>query len=298
MKKILYVINPISGKGRYDYVEQSIKFHSNTKQLDYEIWKWNPVEALDEYLPEVVATRKFDIVVAVGGDGTVHHVAKHLVNTNTVLGILPVGSGDGIARHFKISHNLGESIGNLKYGKIISIDTGLVNDRFFMGFLGAGLDAVVAHLFAKRKKRGFLRYAQLTLWHYFKINKQKCVVEIDGKIRKEFPYLLSVANTSQYGNGALIAPRASATDGKLDVVLINKKNLFLFPDIFFRLFNGLLPSARYYKWYKGENIKITFDTEEQKIQLDGEPAFAGKELNIRVVPNSLKLIVPPKAVLV
>ncbi len=296
--KILYIINPISGKGRYDYVEQSIKFHSKTHNLNYDIWKWNPVEALDTYLPQVIREKKYDVIVAVGGDGTVHSVAKHLVHTEIVLGILPVGSGDGIARHFKISHNLGEAVANLKHGKKVTIDTALANGRFFLGFLGSGLDAVVAHLFAKRKKRGFLRYAQLTLWHYFKINKQKCIVEIDGKIRKEFPYLLSVANTSQFGNGALIAPRASAIDGKLDVSLINKKNIFLFPEIFFRLFNGLLPSARYYKWYKGENIKITFDTDEQKIQLDGEPAFSGKELNIEIVPRSLHLIVPQKAVII
>ncbi len=294
--KILYIINPISGKGKYDYVYKTIDFYSKLYKLDFEIWKWEPADALDPLLTEIVKEQKYDTIVAVGGDGTVHHIAKHLVNSDINLGIIPVGSGDGIARHFHIPHKIPEAVRIIKKSKIVRIDTATANDRFFFGFLGSGFDAVVAHLFAKRKKRGFIRYAQLTLQNYFRANKQKCTVHIDGKIHKTFPYLLTIANTSQYGNGALIAPRASAIDGKLDIIFITKKNIFLFPEIFFRLFNGILPAAPYYKWYKGKEIKVEFDRPNVKIQLDGEPAFSDQELVVKVIPESLNLIVPSKAI--
>lgn len=238
------------------------------------------------------AVGKYDIIVAVGGDGTVNEIASAIVGSDTALGIVPYGSGNGLARFLGVPMNPNQAIKALVNGHSESIDSGTVNGQPFFNMAGMGFDAHISEVFSHGKKRGFISYIKSSIEEISRYGEQQYHLEIDGKVYERNAFMLSIANSSQYGNDAHISPNASVQDGLLDVCLIRKFPLWRFPEMGIRMLTKTSESTSYVEIIRGKQINVTRQT-EGPIHLDGEPQVMGTAIHINIVPNSLKVIVGP-----
>ncbi len=289
MKKILFIVNPVSGVGRKNIVVKLIKKQLDKQQFDYRItYTQAPKHATE--LAHEAAAKNFYAVVAIGGDGTVNEIGKGLVGTQTAMAFLPAGSGNGLARHLKIPINLSKAMSVINSGRIISIDTVNMNNEMYVGMAGIGFDAHIGWKFATFGKRGFWSYVKIFLREYPKYKAQDYEICLDGKTISKNAFLISFANGSQYGNNAAIAPEADLQDGLLDVCVLKNFPLYSVPYLAWRLFNQLMHQSKYMETFRTKEILIKQNSDAAHI--DGEPVQLGKELKIKVNPLSLKVIVP------
>jgi diacylglycerol kinase (ATP) len=285
--KALFIVNRKSGAKRGYDVEALIREHCT---LDYTIVACSRKEDLDPMI-ETAARDGFDAVYAVGGDGTVHEIAKRLIGTPLALGILPTGSGNGFARHLGLPVEPVASLGSCRDGVVVTIDTAEINDTRFVGVMGVGFDAFIADRFASSTVRGMKTYVQLGARGFLSYRAEDYELEVDGKTMSRKAFVLAVANASQYGNNARIAPLASVRDGVLDLVIVDRFPLLTAPWMLMRLFNGSMHQARGVTVLRGKSITIR-RTAAGPAHLDGEPLLMPAELRIRVNPLSLKVMVP------
>ncbi len=237
------------------------------------------------------AVGEYEIVVAVGGDGTVNEIASAIAGTDTVLGVIPFGSGNGLARFLTIPMDTEEAIKTMNAGRTITIDAGKMNGQWFFNMAGMGFDAHISHVFANGStKRGFVSYFKSSIQEISTYKSKNYHIEIDGVAYDREAFMLSMANSSQYGNNAHVSPTASVQDGLLDVCIIKPFPLWRFPEMGLRMFTKTADSSRYVEIIKGKHIVITRQ-EEGPIHLDGEPQVAGTAIDIEIVPNSLHVIV-------
>lgn len=284
---ILFIVNPISGVGKQRQIASLLK-----KYLDLEKYKFEIV--FTEYSEHAISLSKnaigqFDMVVAVGGDGTINEVAKSLTNSSVVMGILPVGSGNGLARHLKIPLQLKNSIKKLNEAKIQTIDTANINGKCFVNVAGIGFDAHVAHLYANTKKRGAIPYVKLVTTEFRKYQPVDYKVFIDDKPYHFSAFLISFANSSQFGNNAYISPKALINDGLIDVCMLSKFPIVKSGGLGVKLLNKKIDKSKYMNIVQGKKICIKTEG-EIKAHIDGEPIILPNELNIIVNPLSLKII--------
>ena len=233
----------------------------------------------------------FEAVYAVGGDGTVHEIAKRLVGTELALGILPTGSGNGFARHIGLPVEPVAALGSCRDGVVVTIDTADINDTRFVGVMGVGFDAFIAEQFATSTVRGLQTYVRLGARGFLGYREEEYELEVDGNVMKRRAFVLAIANASQYGNNARIAPLASVRDGVLDLVIVDRVPLITAPWMLMRLFNGTVHRARGVKVLQGKSITIR-RAAAGPAHLDGEPLLMPAELRVRVNPRSLKVLVP------
>lgn len=238
------------------------------------------------------AVGKFDTVVAVGGDGTVNEVASAIVGTDTSLGIVPFGSGNGLSRFLGIPMDTKSAIKNLASGRIEIIDSARVNGQAFFNMAGMGFDAHISEIFSHGKKRGFISYIKSSIKEVVGYQPQNYHLDIDGKEYDYKAFMLSIANSSQYGNNVHISPKASLQDGLLDVCVIKPFPLWRFPEMSVRMLVKATEGSKYVEIIRGKQILIKRE-HTGPIHLDGEPQMAGTGIDINVLPNSLKVIVGP-----
>ncbi len=289
-KRILFIVNPISGIGKHKGVEQLIGKRLDKTRFDVEVvYTDAPGNATE--ISRKAAHDGIDIVVAVGGDGTVNEAAAGLTGTDTVLAIVPAGSGNGLARHLKIPMNIKRAIDIIGHGNILKIDTATINDQLFVNVAGVGFDASVAKKFAVAGKRGFSTYFRITASSYKNYEPKQYTLIIDGKVIKRRALLVSFANSSQFGNNTSIDPSASVNDGFIDVCIVGKmpewKTIFLAPLLFLRKFDR----TRYVEIIRAKEV-ILKRKKGKSIHLDGDPKIMGKELSIKINPLSLNVMVP------
>jgi YegS/Rv2252/BmrU family lipid kinase len=284
-RKALLIINPISGGKKKDGVPQLIKKYLDA---DATVVFTNGASHANEMATQAIDT--YDMVVAVGGDGTVNETASALVGSNTMLGIVPCGSGNGLSRFLHIPMDIQESIENLNTGKTALIDSAQADGKPFFNMAGMGFDAHIATVFAHGKKRGFITYIKSSLQEILKYKPQIYHIEIDGVIYEREAFMLSFANSSQYGNNAHISPQASVQDGLIDVCIIKPFPLWRFPAMGIRMFTKTADRSKFVEIIKGAHI-IVKRNEPGPIHLDGEPMQAGAQVEINVLPGSLKVIV-------
>jgi diacylglycerol kinase (ATP) len=289
-KRILFIVNPVSGIGKQKGVERLIGEHLDKERFNAEIvYTDAPGNATE--ISRKAAMDGFDIVVAVGGDGTVNETAAGLVGTDTALAIVPAGSGNGLARHLKVPMNLKRAIDIIGHGRIKKIDTATINDQLFVNVAGVGFDASVAKKFAAAGKRGFSTYFRITASSYKNYEPKQYTLIIDGKVIKRRALLVSFANSSQFGNNTSIDPSASVSDGFIDVCIVGKvpewKTIFLAPLLFLKKFDR----TRYVEIIRAKEV-ILKRKKGKNIHLDGDPKIMGKELSIKVNPLSLSVVVP------
>lgn len=287
-RKALFIINPISGGKKKDGVPELIDQNLDKKVFESTIVFSDGVSHARIIALEAVG--KYDIVVAVGGDGTVNEIASAIVGSNTALGIVPYGSGNGLARFLGIPMNPQQAIQTLSSGKVESIDSGQLNGKPFFNMAGMGFDAHISEVFSHGKKRGFISYIKSSLQEIATYNEQDYHIEIDGKVYERKAFMLSIANSSQYGNNAHISPKASVQDGLLDVCVIRKFPLWRFPEMGIRMLTKKSEGTSYVEILRGKHINVTRQA-DGPIHLDGEPQVMGTGIHINIIPNSLKVIV-------
>jgi len=289
-RKALFIINPISGGKKKDGVPELIDQNLDKAVFDATIVFSDGVSHARIIALEAVG--QYDIIVAVGGDGTVNEIASAIVGSDTALGIVPYGSGNGLARFLGIPMNPNQAIQTLVKGHAESIDSGTVNGQPFFNMAGMGFDAHISEVFSHGKKRGFISYVKSSMQEIATYNEQEYHLEIDGKVYERKAFMLSIANSSQYGNDAHISPNASVQDGLLDICLIRKFPLWRFPEMGIRMLTKTSESTSYVEIIRGKQINVTRQS-EGPIHLDGEPQVMGTAIHINIVPNSLKVIVGP-----
>lgn len=212
----------------------------------------------------------YDLVVAVGGDGTVNEVAQGLIGTETPMGIIPLGSGNGLARELGISMNLLKSTRTLIEGKNLKLDVCKLNDQRFLCTSGIGFDALVAHKMSKAVSRGFLKYVQLVVQESIFYKPLDVRIKIDGILIEKPVFLITFANASQFGNNAFIAPVASMTDGLIDVVVVRKFAKIWMPVFAVALFTKLIPKLPFVECFKAKQIDLEL-ADTPYYHFDGEP---------------------------
>lgn len=232
---------------------------------------------------------KVDIVIAVGGDGTVNEVASGIVGSDTVLGVLPYGSGNGLSRFLGVPMDPGEAIQNINNWHVEAIDAGQADGKWFFNMAGMGFDAHIAEVFSRDGKRGFFTYVKSSFKEVMNYKADKYQLDIDGKLYEREAFMLSIANSSQYGNNAHVSPNASVQDGLLDVCIIKPFPLWRFPELGVRMFTKTAAGSKYLEIIKGKNIIIN-RSHEGPMHLDGEPRISGATVEVKVVPASLRII--------
>lgn len=288
--KALFLINERSGRRRDLDLGAQIRaaWHG-----ELELQPCSRKEDLEAIIDRAEA-EGFDVVYAVGGDGTVHETAKRLIGRRPALGILPTGSGNGFARHIGLPVDVAGALQSCRGGRVVTIDTAAVNGHPFLGVMGIGFDAVVADRFAASSVRGVETYVKEGLAAFAHFHAEEYEVAANGQTIRQKAFVIAVANSGQYGNNARIAPLASLQDGLLDVVIVNDTSLIGAVMLLARLFTGT---------FHRSDAVTTLQTAEVTIrrpgagaaQLDGEPVTLPEELHVRVNPKSLNLLVPDGA---
>lgn len=288
MPSALMLINPISGtrdkKGISDLAASRLKAEGIDLNIVHTQHKGHGAE-----LAKNAADCGTDIVVVVGGDGTVNEVASALMHTDTALGIIPCGSGNGLARSLGIPMDYEGAIEIIAGNRPFAIDCGVADGLPFFCTFGVGFDAVVTEKFAAGKRRGKMQYVRSALLEYMNFTPDHYALEIDGEIYTEEALLIAVCNTSQYGNNAYIAPRASLADGLLDVTVIRNGSILQQAMAGIGLLSGQIDRNRYVDTFKAKEVKI-IRLKEGPAQIDGEPLTLGRKVSIHCQPGCLKVL--------
>ena len=289
MKNIAFIVNPISGTKAKNRVTKLIR-----DLLDPQLF--SPTVVVTEYaghatqLAQQFALEGYYAVIAVGGDGTVNEVANGLVGTNTALGIIPNGSGNGFARHLDISTRMNRAIEMLNSSEVISVDYGMVNDKKFFSTCGVGFDALVAVQFNEGKSRGLKTYVQNTLQSLFNYKPETYhIFGEDIDVTTE-AFLITFANAGQWGYDAYIAPKASVQDGLMDIAIVNKFPLSAAPKLALNLFTHNIDENFYMNTVRSKSITLVREN-AGAIHIDGDPFEMPAELHIKIVADGLKVLV-------
>ncbi len=290
-KKILFVINPISGTVSKAGVPEAIEKYMDKDSFDYRIAKTErPGHATE--LARQAAADGYDVVVAIGGDGTVNEVGRGLIHTDTAMAIIPCGSGNGLARHLLIPLNIKKSIDIINKCVVKSLDYGVINEHDFFCTCGMGFDAFISFKFAEAGKRGPITYVQQILEKGLSYKPETYEISVDESTERFKAFLISCANASQYGNNAYIAPQASMSDGMLDVVIMEPFDLIEAPQIAIDMFSKTLNKSSRIKSMRTKHLSI-HRSQAGPIHYDGEPVMTGADIDIHVEAGGIKVVINP-----
>lgn len=279
---VLFIVNPVSGrKLRKPFIMSRLKASGGRIVVTEHPGQ---AETIAREAPE-------SIVVAVGGDGTVNEVARGLLGTDKVMGIIPCGSGDGLALDLGISRHVDKALKVIEKGQTRTIDSARIDGQPFFSTCGVGLDALVSQKFADSDRRGLVTYIHeaIAAWRHFKPEEYN--IEIDGQTVECKSAIVSVGNSKQWGNGAQIAPKAVLDDGELDVTVIDMFSTLEIPLLVLRLMTGRLNSSDKVHHYIGKDIVISRKS-DGPAHFDGDYKPEGKDIHVAVLPASLKVLAP------
>lgn len=291
-KKIIFVVNPISGTQGKKAILKWIDERIDRSIYDYSIVR-TEYAGHASIIAKEAARDGIDIVVAIGGDGTINEIGRSLVHTNTALGIIPCGSGNGLARHLRIPMDPKAAIEIINQGDKCCIDYGKINNIPFFCTCGVGFDAFVSLKFADSGKRGLLTYLENTLHESLVYQPETYEIENEEGTMKYKAFLIACGNASQYGNNAYITPQASLTDGLMDITIMEPFTVLDVPSLSFQLFNKTIDQNSRIKTMRAKKIKI-HRSKEGVLHFDGDPLMAGKELEVEIIPKGLHVIASVK----
>lgn len=290
LDKLIFIINPVAGTRQKRTIHEAIEktFSPGEYEIFYTEYAGNAYEIASKKAEEGYAN-----IVAVGGDGTVNEVASALVNTNSRLGIIPAGSGNGLARHLRIPVSFSDSLKVLRDPEIKTIDVGQVNGRYFFCTCGTGFDASVGKKFANESKRGMISYVRATIHQYIKYSPKTYILKAENKKVELKAFLVTFANSGQYGNNAYIAPNAVIDDGWLDLCVLRPFPKSETLELGLRLFFKNIDQSPYLEIMRVK--KATLKRKNNKkitLHLDGEPVTLKKKLKVKVIPSALHVMTP------
>lgn len=287
--KILFVINPVSGNKPKEFITELIeeKFQEDGYKtaIIFTSFAGEATQIVKKY-----TKKDYKKVIAIGGDGTVNEVASAIVDTDAVLGIVPFGSGNGLARQLSIPLKADKALDLIKLGHTQKIDYAKINDQNFFCTAGVGFDAHIGHLFDKMEGRGLKNYIKATVSEFKRYKPERYEISMNGVTIVRDAFLITFANASQYGNNAHIAPQANIQDGRLEVAIMRSFPIISAPVIGARLFLKNIDKSVYLETYQSKSI-IVKRTSPDVIHYDGEPGEMGKILNIRVIEGGLNVFV-------
>ena len=293
-KTIVFIVNPISGTKSKAQLPQLIdqcidpsRFNSRIVQTEY---AGHAAEIAKQCVADGI-----DICVAVGGDGTVNEVARSLVHSDTALGIVPCGSGNGLARHLCLPMNMKKALDIINLGQTDHFDFGVINDQPFFCTCGMGFDAFVSLKFAEAGKRGLTTYVENVLKEGLTYKPDTYTVEDESGTHQYKAFLIACANAAQYGNNAYIAPGASMQDGVMDVIVMEPFNVIEAPTLAVDLFAKTLGNNSHIKTFQARSIHIHRER-EGAVHFDGDPIRMGTDIDVHMEHLGLKCIINPDAV--
>ena len=292
-KKIVFIMNPISGTSNKKDIPYLIEELLDKEQFDYSIQETEYAGHAYE-IAKASKEQGIDIVVAIGGDGTVNEVGRALVHSNTALGIIPTGSGNGLARHLLIPMKIKGAIQVLNDCEITDLDYGIINEHPFFCTCGVGFDAFISEKFAEAGKRGPITYLENILKEGLKYEPETYEIEAENGTIKKKAFLISCANASQYGNNAYIAPQASMSDGMIDVIIMEPFDALEASQISIEMFNKTLDKNNKINTLRSKEIKI-YRKAPGVIHYDGDPIETGKEIIVTLKEKGIKILTNPKA---
>ncbi len=292
-KNIVFILNPISGNHKKDEIPNMIETTLDKSRFDSQVRLTEYAGHAAEIARQCVNANT-DIVVAVGGDGTVNEVARSLVHSNTALGIIPCGSGNGLARHLCIPLDVKKSLEIINQCNIESLDYGVINELPFFCTCGMGFDAFISLKFAEAGKRGPITYVENVLKEGLKYRPETYEVADETGATRYKAFLIACANASQYGNNAYIAPKATMTDGLMDIIIMEPFTAFDAPQISIDLFNKTLDKNSKIKTFKAQRIHIHRNN-PGAIHYDGDPMMTGTDIDVHIEKHGIKIITNPNA---
>jgi diacylglycerol kinase (ATP) len=289
-KKIVFIINPISGVGKKNTVPPLIEKHLDHSLFDYEV-QYTQHRGHGRELAAALKNSA-DAIIAVGGDGSVNEIGSALIGSNCSLGIIPCGSGNGLARHAKVPLRFVDAIKRINTFNVQKIDTGKVNEHYFLGTCGFGFDAHVAQKFDEYHKRGFFSYIKLVLREYRNYTARHFVIEVNGKTLKRTAFMFSVANSSQFGNGFTISPLSDLQDGKFELIFLKAFPWYRVPGLARRFFNRSIHRSPLFESVIFENTATVYleNAGQTALHLDGEPVGISPTFHIQLLSKSLQII--------
>lgn len=297
-RKIIYLVNPISGTSKKDGIKKLIEKETAAREIPFEILPTNAAGNYDFVKDKILHNEITDVVI-VGGDGTVNQVTQALRHTPVHFGIIPLGSGNGLAYAAGISKKPEAALSIIFSGSARPVDAFLINNMYSCMLSGVGFDAQVAHNFAAKETRGLFTYTQQSILNFFKANPYQFEVEIEGFSFFTDAFAISIANSNQFGNNLTIAPHASLNDGLLDIVIIQKMSKAKIPFALLKQIRGNNKLETLFENFSKKSV-IYFQTASLHIKnlkhaplhIDGEPKIAPEVLNVSVIKDCFQLLQP------
>lgn len=290
-KRITFIVNPISGTNSKDEIPRQIANLLDREHFTYEVLMTEYAGHAAEIAQER-AQDGADIVVAVGGDGTVNEVARSLVHTQTALGIIPCGSGNGLARHLCLPLNVPQAIRIINQCQIETFDYGVINGLPFFCTCGMGFDAFISLKFAEAGKRGPITYVENVLKEGLKYKPETYEIIDDNGTTRLKAFLIACANASQYGNNAYIAPGATMKDGEMDVIVMEPFDALEAPQIAADLFMKTLGNNSKIKTFRTQKLHIRRQ-QPGAIHYDGDPIMTGTDIDVHIEHLGLRIVANP-----
>ncbi len=290
--KIAFIINPVSGRKQKPNKTDLIKKYIDTKKI-HPFFYTTKHSGHAKELVKSAAEKGCKTVVAVGGDGTVNEVGAIAAELSLTLGIIPTGSGNGLARHLNIPIDKIKAVKLINNGSRTLIDAGKLNNIWFFCTCGIGFDAKIGRKFSKTKVRGFSSYVKTVMREFKRYNSRKYKIYIDNKKVVRRAFLITIANASQYGNNAFIAPQAKIDDGLFDVCILKPFPILKVLELAIMLFKRTIDESSYYEMIQGEKIEFKKHKKKYFLHYDGETIKIKKgEIKITIQPKCLNVIVP------
>lgn len=288
-KNILFIVNKYAGIGYPSDLERSIKTtcerSSASCAIEFTQRKGHAIELANE-----ARAHGFNHVIAVGGDGTINEVARGLFQSTTPMGIVPRGSGNGLARHLGIPLKISDAVNQIFNSTILPMDVFKVNGKLSLNVSGIGFDGHITNLFGVKSTRGLFGYVMLTVQEFLKFKEFETEILINGKTIRRDAFIIAIANSSQYGNNAKIAPSASVCDGLLHINVVKRVPLFRL-DFVYSFFTGQLAKSSFCEFMEAPSLKIR-TTKPIDYHVDGEPCGAKDLFEVELVPGALHVLVP------
>ena len=281
----LFILNPNAGVQPVNFI---ISRDLDRRKKDLKCLKTHNINDTGDLIKDNIDNH--NIFIAAGGDGTVHTVASELVGSTKILGVLPLGSGNGFAKEFGFKMNIRALLSNIERGESMDIDVIDINGKLCLNVAGIGLDSFVAHSFSELKLRGFIPYVWLTLKTFLQLRPFHVDIRIDGDlVVSEKLFVLTIANTRQFGNNAFIAPAARPNDGMIDIVLIKPFPKILGPLFIIRLFTKRINKSKYVKHLTTDK-EIVIETCETRFHIDGEPLDISGKVVVKLKNEVLRVL--------
>ena len=288
-KRLRFIINPIAGfrRNKSDIIAA---IYRHCRAFDFDVTTTTQPGDGTRFAQEAAA-KNYSVVVAVGGDGTVNEIASGLLHTNTALGVIPRGSGNGLARALGISMRPSQALEGVLAGGERLIDAGCAAHRHFFAVAGVGFDATVGKQFSMAPWRGPLPYFFIAAREFFSYRPEAVEIKFEQNSLALKPFVLTVANTHQYGNGATIAPQARPDDGMLDLCIVEPLSMLQAVKYAPKLFNGTIDRTPIINYRRVQEITIE-KSGSILFHVDGEPVLCQNRLKISILPRALKVVAP------